>query len=51
MTRPGIHDEAVSWHVLIASAGTPGSVIRRYIKSEQEKWASLVRKLGLEGSQ
>jgi tripartite-type tricarboxylate transporter receptor subunit TctC len=25
--------------------------IRDYIKSEQEKWGSLVRKLGLEGSQ
>ena len=25
--------------------------IRTYIKSEQEKWGSLVRKLGLEGSQ
>jgi len=25
--------------------------VRAYIKSEQQKWGSLVRKLGLEGSQ
>jgi tripartite-type tricarboxylate transporter receptor subunit TctC len=25
--------------------------IKSYIKSEQEKWGTLVRKLGLEGSQ
>jgi hypothetical protein len=25
--------------------------IRRYIAAEQEKWGSLVRKLGLEGTQ
>jgi tripartite-type tricarboxylate transporter receptor subunit TctC len=79
--------EAVSWHVLLAPAGTPKEVIdllhhemkrimsapdmqqrtsnigllpidspsvegvRQYIRSEQEKWGSLVRKLGLEGSQ
>ena len=32
---------------------SPSSVegIRDYIKSEQEKWSSLVKKLGLEGSQ
>ncbi len=79
--------EAVSWHVLLAPAGTPkeavdrlhaemkrimavpeirqriastgllpvdsGSVddMRAYIRAEGEKWGSLVRKLGLEGSQ
>jgi tripartite-type tricarboxylate transporter receptor subunit TctC len=79
--------EAVSWHVLLAPAGTPKEIIDRlhqemtrimsapdmkkrasdigllpldspspgeigrYIKSEQDKWGSLVRKLGLEGSQ
>jgi tripartite-type tricarboxylate transporter receptor subunit TctC len=79
--------EAVSWHVLLAPAATPGSVIARlhaemkrimanpdmakrvselglipfdtppvdgirtYIRSEQEKWGSLVRTLGLAGSQ
>jgi tripartite-type tricarboxylate transporter receptor subunit TctC len=79
--------EAVSWHILLAPAGTPKEIIdrlhqemkrimgapemkkrvsdigllpidplslegiRAYIKSEQEKWGSLVRKLGLEGSQ
>jgi tripartite-type tricarboxylate transporter receptor subunit TctC len=29
----------------------PVEVIRAYIKSEQDKWGSLVRKLGLEGTQ
>jgi tripartite-type tricarboxylate transporter receptor subunit TctC len=29
----------------------PVDGIRAYIKSEQEKWGSLVRKLGLDGSQ
>jgi putative tricarboxylic transport membrane protein len=29
----------------------PVDEIRRYIKSEQEKWGSLVRRLGLDGSQ
>jgi putative tricarboxylic transport membrane protein len=29
----------------------PPDGIRRYIKSEQEKWGSLVKKLGLDGSQ
>jgi hypothetical protein len=29
----------------------PVEGIRAYIKSEQEKWGTLVRKLGLEGSQ
>ena len=79
--------EAVSWHVLLAPAGTPPEVVaklhgemkrimeapdmrkkvadiglipstsprskarRRYIKAEGEKWGTLVRKLGLEGSQ
>ena len=79
--------EAVSWHVLLAPAGTPPDVVaklhaemkrimeapdmrrrsrhiglipldiasvdatRDYIKAEGEKWGSLVRKLGLEGSQ
>ena len=79
--------EAVSWHVLLAPAGTPTEIIdrlhqemkrimstpemkkrvsdigllpidplslediRAYIKSEQEKWGSLVRKLGLAGTQ
>jgi tripartite-type tricarboxylate transporter receptor subunit TctC len=79
--------EAVSWHVLLAPAATPGPVvarlhgemkrimggaemirkvsdlglipfdtqpvseIRAYIRSEQEKWGSLVRTLGLAGSQ
>jgi tripartite-type tricarboxylate transporter receptor subunit TctC len=79
--------EAVSWHVLLAPAGTPKEIIdrlhhemkrimsapdmqqrtsnigllpidspsidgiRQYIKSEQDKWGSLVKKLGLEGSQ
>lgn len=79
--------EAVSWHVLVAPAGTPQEVaerlhaemkrimamssvrqrittmglisfdtpsidgMRAYIKSEGEKWGTLVRKLGLEGSQ
>jgi tripartite-type tricarboxylate transporter receptor subunit TctC len=79
--------EAVSWHVLLAPAGTPQEVadrlhaemkrimgapelrqkittmglipfdtpsidgMRAYIKSEGEKWGTLVRKLGLEGSQ
>jgi tripartite-type tricarboxylate transporter receptor subunit TctC len=78
--------EAVSWHILLAPAGTPKEIvdrlhqemrrimsapemkkrasdigllpldsppvdgIRDYIRSEQEKWGSLVRKLGLEGS-
>jgi tripartite-type tricarboxylate transporter receptor subunit TctC len=79
--------EAVSWHVLLAPAGTPPDVVdklhaemkrileapdmrkkiadigllpldvasveatRDYIKAEGEKWGTLVRKLGLEGSQ
>ena len=79
--------EAVSWHVLLAPAGTPAPVVERlhgemkrimaapemvkkvadlglipvdtqpidgiraYIRSEQEKWGSLVRTLGLAGSQ
>jgi tripartite-type tricarboxylate transporter receptor subunit TctC len=79
--------EAVSWHVLLAPAGTPQEVyerlhaemkrimtappvrqkiiamglipfdtpsiegMRAYIKSEGEKWGTLVRNLGLEGSQ
>jgi len=79
--------EAVSWHVLLAPAGTPPDVVeklhammkrimkepamrtkiadigllpldiasvdatRDYIKSEGEKWGSLVRKLGLQASQ
>ncbi len=79
--------EAVSWHVLLAPAGTPPEVVgklnaemkrimeapdmrkkiaaiglipldvasvdatRGYIKAEGEKWGTLVRKLGLEGSQ
>jgi tripartite-type tricarboxylate transporter receptor subunit TctC len=32
-------------------ASPPVEGIRAYIKSEQEKWGSLVRRLGLEGSQ
>jgi tripartite-type tricarboxylate transporter receptor subunit TctC len=79
--------EAVSWHILLAPAGTPPEVadrlhaemkrimgapelrqkittmglipfetpsiegMRAYIKSEGDKWGTLVRKLGLEGSQ
>ena len=80
--------EAVSWHILLAPAATPGEIVERlhremrrimsapemtkraldigllpllespadrgiraYIKSEQEKWGSLVKKLGLDGSQ
>src|SRR5215813_3170460 len=79
--------EAVSWHVLLAPAGTPAPVIERlhgemkrimgsadmvkkvsdlglipfdiqpldetraYIRSEQDKWGTLVRKHGLAGSQ
>ena len=79
--------ETVSWHVLLAPAGTPPDVVaklhgemrrimeapdmrkkvadvglipqdivpvesqRTYIKAEGEKWGTLVRKLGLEGSQ
>jgi tripartite-type tricarboxylate transporter receptor subunit TctC len=79
--------EAVSWHVLLAPAGTPAPVIERlhgemkrimgsadmvkkvsdlglipfdiqpldetraYIRSEQDKWGTLVRTLGLAGSQ
>jgi tripartite-type tricarboxylate transporter receptor subunit TctC len=79
--------EAVSWHALLAPAGTPAPVVERlhgemkrimaapdmvkkvsdlglipfetqpidgiraYIRSEQEKWGSLVRTLGLAGSQ
>lgn len=79
--------EAVSWHVLLAPAGTPQPAVnrlhgemkrimavpeirqrvsglgllpidiasvedtRRYISAENEKWGTLVRKLGLEGSQ
>ena len=79
--------EAVSWHVLLAPAGTPADVVARlhaemkrimeeatmrkkiadigllpldiasveatrdYIQAEGEKWGSLVRKLGLQGSQ
>jgi tripartite-type tricarboxylate transporter receptor subunit TctC len=79
--------EAVSWHVLLAPAGTPQDVvdklhgemkrimaapdikekiamlglipldtpfveeISRYMKAEREKWGSLVKTLGLEGSQ
>jgi tripartite-type tricarboxylate transporter receptor subunit TctC len=79
--------EAVSWHVLLAPAGTSAPVVERlhgemkrimaapemvkkvsdlglipfdtqpidgiraYIRSEQEKWGSLVRTLGLAGSQ
>ena len=26
-------------------------IIKRYIKSEQDKWGSLVKKLGLEGTE
>ena len=29
----------------------PVEGIRQYVKAEQEKWGSLVKKLGLEGSQ
>ena len=84
----GVPDfEAVSWHVLLAPAGTPQDVVDKlhgemkrimeapdmrkkiaaiglipldiasveqshaYIKAEGEKWGTLVRKLGLEGSQ
>jgi tripartite-type tricarboxylate transporter receptor subunit TctC len=79
--------EAVSWHALLAPAGTPKEIVdrlhgemnrimstpemkkraadigllpidspsveelRRYIAAEQDKWGSLVRKLGLAGSQ
>ena len=80
--------ETVSWHVLLAPAGTPPEVVdrlhgemkrimeapemrkkvadigliphrhrarrtpdARYIKAEGEKWGTLVRKLGLQGSQ
>jgi tripartite-type tricarboxylate transporter receptor subunit TctC len=79
--------ETVSWHVLLAPAGTPPDVVAKlhaemkrimetpdirkkvadvglipldiapvesqvaYIKAEGEKWGTLVRKLGLEGSQ
>jgi tripartite-type tricarboxylate transporter receptor subunit TctC len=79
--------EAVSWHALLAPAGTPAPIVERlhgemkrimaspdmvkkvsdlglipfdtqptdgikaYIRSEQEKWGSLVRTLGLAGSQ
>jgi tripartite-type tricarboxylate transporter receptor subunit TctC len=78
--------EAVSWHVLLAPAATPGEIVERlhqemkrimgapemkqkaadigllpiesptpdgiraYIKSEQEKWGSLVTRLGLAGT-
>ena len=77
----------MSWHVLLAPAGTPPEVVAKlhaemkrimetpdirkkvadvglipldiapvesqtaYIKAEGEKWGTLVRKLGLEGSQ
>ena len=84
----GVPDfETVSWHVLLAPAGTPPDVVAKlhaemkrimeapdmrkkvadvglipldiaplesqmaYIKAEGEKWGTLVRKLGLEGSQ
>jgi tripartite-type tricarboxylate transporter receptor subunit TctC len=84
----GVPDfEAVSWHVLLAPAGTPQDVVeklhgemkrilsvpetrariaalglipievasvedtRRYIAAEGEKWGTLVRSLGLQGSQ
>jgi tripartite-type tricarboxylate transporter receptor subunit TctC len=79
--------EAVSWHILVARAGTPAPIagrlhqemkqimalpdvkekveaigliphetpsiegMTRYIKAETEKWGSLVRSLGLEGSE
>ena len=79
--------EMVSWHVILAKAGTPQEIIDRlhgelgsilaademrqkvsaiglipypsppiegikaYIRAEREKWATVVRKLGLEGSQ
>ena len=84
----GVPDfETVSWHVLLAPAGTPPDVVAKlhaemkrimqapdmrkkvadvglipldiaplesqiaYIKAEGEKWGTLVRQLGLEGSQ
>jgi tripartite-type tricarboxylate transporter receptor subunit TctC len=79
--------EAVSWHMLLAPAGTPKDIVARlhdemkaimadpemkkrisdlglipfdtpdengmraYIRSEHEKWGTLVKKLGLEGTQ
>ena len=77
----------VSWHVILAKAGTPQEIVDRmhrelgailaanemrqkisviglipypsppiegikaYIRAERDKWAAVVRKLGLEGSQ
>jgi tripartite-type tricarboxylate transporter receptor subunit TctC len=84
-TVPGF--EAVSWHALVAPAGTPPEIIQRlhaemkrimatpeitarvmqlglipfempsaadmqaYIRSDQQKWGAMVRKLGLAGTQ
>jgi putative tricarboxylic transport membrane protein len=50
MSAPDMKQRASNIGLLpLDSPSTDG--IRAYIKSEQEKWGSLVRKLGLEGSQ
>ena len=50
MAAPELREKIVTLGLLpIDSPSVEG--IRAYIKSEQEKWGSLVRKLGLEGSQ
>jgi len=50
MSAPEMKKRALDIGLLpLDSPSTDG--IRAYIKSEQEKWGSLVRKLGLDGSQ
>jgi tripartite-type tricarboxylate transporter receptor subunit TctC len=50
MTTPDMKKRAADIGLLpLDSPSTDG--IRDYVKSEQEKWGTLVKKLGLDGSQ
>ena len=50
MSTPDMKKRAADIGLLPLDSPPPDG-IRRYIKSEQEKWGSLVKKLGLDGSQ